>query len=315
MPLIKLDDPEIQSSAGMSSQSNEPPTINDNRLPKLPVNLRHHILPIATTFTILFLCSSAIPVMLYFCLKYPARATPPVYLGVSTVSFGVSSLYSYFVRLYRLTMSKDNATYRPLHSKSKWALDLFQWDFTVSFCAETAMIVVSVALPPTTGHPYTDGALPGLTSFALPFFVANLCVQLLLTEIMVALGLRNPITISSVARGEVARPALYTIVEDVVAVDGKQGIGFPRAWDARYRASPQGTMRRLLARLEWTWSLSGICLSAAVAGIIWSPSVSHDTAWVVGWTVPWGWAGVMTLFTFWYVTKGLMEEKAIAMGS
>lgn len=74
------------------------------------------------------------------------------------------------------------------------------------------------------------------------------------------------------------RPAVYVIVEDVVAVDGEQGHVFRAQWNARYESS--APFRTLLARLDWLWGVSGVLVAAAVIGVIFG--VKQDA---VGWAV------------------------------
>lgn len=93
-----------------------------------------------------------------------------------------------------------------------------------------------------------------------------------------ALKLRAPIRFSSIARGDPLRPAVYVIVEDVVAVDGRQGDVFRAQWNARYESS--APVRMLLARLDVFWGVSGVVVAGAVIGVIFG--VKQDA---VGWAV------------------------------
>lgn len=71
---------------------------------------------------------------------------------------------------------------------------------------------------------------------------------------------------------------MYVIVEDVVAVDAKQGDVFRAQWNARYESS--APFRTLLARLDWMWGVSGVVVAGAVIGVIFG--VKQDS---VGWAV------------------------------
>lgn len=80
------------------------------------------------------------------------------------------------------------------------------------------------------------------------------------------------------ARGDKFRPACYTIAEDVVAVDAKQGDVFRAVWNARYEASPP--FRQLLARMDWLWGISGVAVGA---GCIATTFAVEETT--IGWAV------------------------------
>ena len=74
------------------------------------------------------------------------------------------------------------------------------------------------------------------------------------------------------------RPACYTIAEDIVAVDGKQGDVFRAIWNARYEASPP--FRHLLAQMDILWGCSGLAVAAGCLATIWA--VDNIT---IGWAV------------------------------
>ena len=75
------------------------------------------------------------------------------------------------------------------------------------------------------------------------------------------------------------RPASYTIAEDVVAVDGKQGDVFRAVWNARYEASPP--FRQLLAEMDLLWGLSGVGIGAGLIAVIFAVD-NPQIGWAVG---------------------------------
>ena len=52
-------------------------------------------------------------------------------------------------------------------------------------------------------------------------------IQMLIIDIMRLAGMRAPLRISSLPRGSPLRPGIYSIIEDVCAVDGGGGTEFP----------------------------------------------------------------------------------------
>jgi hypothetical protein len=61
--------------------------------------------------------------------------------------------------------------------------------------------------------------------------------QLIITGIMSKLGWRTPIRFSSTARGEVLKPGVFVLLEDIVAVGGGGGQEFREALVRRYDGS------------------------------------------------------------------------------
>lgn len=117
-----------------------------------------------------------------------------------------------------------------------------------------------------------------MVSLPLSVLMLLVCGQQVLLMPLRAMGLRAPFRFSSVAGGEPLRPAVYVIVEDVVAVDGQQGDVFRARWNARYESS--APLRTLLARMDWLWGVSGVVVAGAVIGVIFG--VKQDA---VGWAV------------------------------
>ena len=75
------------------------------------------------------------------------------------------------------------------------------------------------------------------------------------------------------------RPAVYTIVEDIMAVDAEEGLKFRIAFDNRYTESP--IFRNLLFNLSWLWGLSVSICAAALTAVIFTIS-NIDVAYVIG---------------------------------
>ena len=88
------------------------------------------------------------------------------------------------------------------------------------------------------------------------------------------LGLKTPIRLSSLPRGQKFRPGTYFIIEDIVAVDGGAGLRYRMALDKRYEQSPE--FRRMLAQLGLFWSISAIVGSIVLLIIMFAvpPSVA-----------------------------------------
>jgi hypothetical protein len=85
-------------------------------------------------------------------------------------------------------------------------------------------------------------------------------IQVIITGIIAQMGWKTPIRLSSTAAGSPAKPGIFTLMEDVVAVDGRGEETFRVSLASRYKASP--AFRQLLKHLNWFWGIGS--LSAAI---------------------------------------------------
>jgi hypothetical protein len=85
-------------------------------------------------------------------------------------------------------------------------------------------------------------------------------------------------------RTALVRPGVYTIIEDVLAVDGGQGQEYRRLLDARYCSSKP--IRVLLERLDLACGLSGAVVATVLITLIATLS-SRDTVFLIGGSSRW----------------------------
>lgn len=128
--------------------------------------------------------------------------------------------------------------------------------------------------------------------------------ELLLVDTLRFFRVPAPIRMSSVPKGAQLRPCIYTMIEDIVAVDGSGGTEFRVALNRRYEASH--VFRIMLRRLGIFWAVGAESMAVVCFVLIFT--VSGDAAYCIGWAVPFGWAGVWSLCTIWYVKKELKRE-------
>lgn len=117
-------------------------------------------------------------------------------------------------------------------------------------------------------------ALPG------PSFIIFFGLMLLLTSSLSACGARAPFRISSVPKGALLRPTVYTIVEDVIGVGTGTGRRYREALNARYEASPR--FRRVLAQLNLFWGLPAILVGVGVTVAIYVPDIPPTVGYGIG---------------------------------
>lgn len=118
-------------------------------------------------------------------------------------------------------------------------------------------------------------------------------------------GLRTPFRISSLARGAPCRPGTYTILEDIIAVDGNGGRAYREALNKRYEASP--AFRSMLAKLSLFWSISALVVGGITTAVVWT--TSDPISFGIGWTLPFVWFTVWGLITMPYVKRMLEHER------
>jgi hypothetical protein len=208
---------------------------------------------------------------------------------------GVTSIFSLLKRSWDLVKASSDC--RPLGQQGKWGMDFFGWNFLFGFLALTVIISVGIALE-------------SLVVVSLPASVLLLyvCLELLLAPLGMTMGMRAPCRMSSVAKGEPLRPGVCVIVEDVVAVDGKQGQAFRRAWSDRYEAS--AIFRAHLKKMDLLWGVSGLMVVAVVWGLAFGLD-NKEIGYAVGWALPWLWAGGMTVLTI-QMSKAMLRREAVA---
>lgn len=101
---------------------------------------------------------------------------------------------------------------------------------------------------------------PSVRMTALPpsLLLVQVGTTLVIVGILSKLRIRQPFPVSSHPAGEVFRPGILTIIEDVVAVDGGRKREYRRALMRRYEASPR--FQRLIEDLNWFWGFGGMVL-------------------------------------------------------
>lgn len=196
-------------------------------------------------------------------------------------------------------------------------LDCFQWSFAFSVLLITGQIVAAV-----TPDPPVVPLFAMVTSTML--FITG--VQLISAFFLYQARVKVPFGLSSLPAGHTAHPGVFTIIEDIVAVDGGGGTAFREALVARYDASP--LFRRMLNRLDLFWGLGAFTTASIVTILLWTIPVQIGywigecltVFWMsiqfwsidlisTGWLVPFLWAGLWAFLTIRYVQSCLIEER------
>ncbi|CZS89370.1 uncharacterized protein RAG0_00774 [Rhynchosporium agropyri] len=263
--------------------------------PSLEYDLASKKWRILIFWTAVILDSFAIPIILYFVLNYATSLEKrQVYLIISMTLFGTLIL-EFVQRTWRLW--KKTSTCRVVDTK-RYDFDWVHWNLTLILIVVIAEVAIATSL---------STPLVRLLALPLPSIFFTFGLEMLLVEILRSFHIRAPFRVSSTPKGGILRPALYTLIEDVIAVDGNGGTGYRERLNARYVSSPE--FRRLMSGLTYFWMMPALLLDVGVGHLIFWQGVNEDTAYVMGWTIPFVWASFWTVATTYWVRQALDEEK------
>lgn len=244
------------------SQDTLPPTI-----PPLPLDLNQNKLRIARFWAPIVLSSCLLPIIGYFVLHYETSLKLMIILSIFLAIMGAVSLLSFLLRGWALL--KATSKCRPLGlENARWAFDYFFWNFAFMFCVLTAIITSGIV---------TENLQ--IVSLPLSILVLWITAQMAIAQVLMAFKAKAPFRMSSIPKGDALRPGIFVIIEDCVAVDGKQGTAFRQAWNDRYASSP--VFRRFLCQMERVWAATGLLMVAVVWGVVFGLD-DHEIGYALG---------------------------------
>lgn len=244
-------------------------------------------------WSLILIDSIAMPIVLYFCLWYLTDLSPNTVFSIVTAALGGISIFEYFIRFWRLW--KKGSTCRVIGARRMY-LDWFHWNFTLAW----VIVMIELIVGTVPEHPPIR-----LVAMPLASMVFTFGTELMIIDIMRYFQVPAPCRISSIPKGAQLRPGIYSIIEDVIAVDGSGGTDYREALNRRYEASH--IFRAMLRRLGMYWAVGAQACAVLTTILIFT--LSEDAAYSVGWSLPFVWAGFWTIGTFWYVKRKLKEEK------
>ncbi|QDS72876.1 hypothetical protein FKW77_007508 [Venturia effusa] len=235
------------------------------------------------------------PLILYFALWYCTSLSHNAVFSISTAALGSVSIFEYFIRFHRLW--KKGSTCRVIGAR-RYYLDFFHWNLSVGWIAVMVELIVG-----------TIPEEPPIRLLAMPpaSMLFAVGIQMLLIDVLRYMKVPAPIRISSLPRGTPLRPGIYSIIEDVIAVDGSGGTEFRQRMNLRYMASH--VFRQMLHRLTLFWAVGALLAASATTAIIFT--CSRNVAYVIGWTLPFVWGAVWAWLTTMYVQKQLEIERRV----
>jgi len=221
-------------------------------------------------------------------------------LTIPTAVLGIFTAISIIERVYKLVQVSPE--YRPINSP-RYGLDIFQWGYFA------AVILISVLISSALARGDGDGddhelqtRLLSLPTSILMFFLASLT---LISLVLNGFGMKLPFRFGSSVAGTIVNPAVFYIVEDVVAVDGSGRLEYRKAWNLRYENSL--VFRKLIWMMSVVW-MSAFYIFAGIftALVFLLPRVA---VYGVGWAGPFIPAGFLAVWTTFYVRSALKREE------
>lgn len=223
-------------------------------------------------------------------------------MTIPTAVLGVFTVIAIVERVWKLIQPSEE--FRPLKSP-RYALDIFQWGYFGALILISALITSTLARDDidNDGHDLQT-RLISLPASLLMYFLATLT---LLSLFLSGSRVKLPFRFGSLEAGNVVRPAIYYIVEDVVAVDGNGGIGYREAFTERYESSP--IFQKMIWTLSVVWMVAFYVFAGAITVLVFI--LPKAAVYAVGWAGPFPLAGLMAVWTIFYVKSVLrMERKA-----
>lgn len=265
------------------------------RPPPLKYSLRDRKKAIIYFWSLIIIDCIFMPIALYFGMWYGLtrdQLSANAVFSISTALLGTVSIVEYFIRFHRLW--KKNSNCRVIGAQRHY-LDWFHWNLSVGW-----FFVMIELIAGTCPHdpPIRVLAMPA------PTMLFAIGVQLLLVDVLRYMNKPAPCRISSLPKGAPLRPGIYPYIEDICAVDGSGTTDFRQRLNLRYQASK--AFREMLHRQTLFWAIGAVVCSAVCTAIIFT--IQRDAAYVVGWVVPFLWAGIWTAITIPWVQRDLEKE-------
>jgi hypothetical protein len=117
-------------------------------------------------------------------------------------------------------------------------------------------------------------------------------------------GIKLSFRLGSIEKDEIVKPAIYYIISDVVAVDGNGGLAYRQALSDRFESNED--FRGMIWTLSVVWMVAFYVLAGIFAVLVWFLPVV--AIYAVGWAGPFPVAGLLAVWTIFYVRGVLRVE-------
>lgn len=190
------------------------------------------------------------PIILFYALwHHTSLSHTAIFALITSLSFW-TSYHKWFSRGWRLIIRKDGK-YRPINGH-RWGADFSYHMLSLALGVMIILLIIGTA---------ANNPLVRVVSMAPVSVLYSIAVYMFTQNALHCLGVRAPFPISSIQRGQRIPPPMYTIVEDMFAVDGShEGLRARQATLALYNGS--ATFRSTMMWWSWVWAFA--CGAVAV---------------------------------------------------
>lgn len=260
----------IPGNTGNHPDDEIPASDHTPGLPRLKYNMMDYKWKLIIVSSLLVIESSLLPIALFYGLWYGTSLRHGIVFAIITAFFGLVTGIEFGLRCLKLMLPRDE--YRPLGTdpvKDRWKFDFTHHTLSFGYTYMTG-ILIGASIP---HEPIVKPlAMP------VPLFFIQMGLQLLYSGWANKKHKKAPFRISSVPKGGRIPPLVFTIVEDIVSVDGAGGKEYRRAFNARYAISKR--FRDMIARQNWFWGVGALACGVATMIVIWT--VPKEIAYGVG---------------------------------
>ncbi|TID26311.1 hypothetical protein E2P81_ATG00786 [Venturia nashicola] len=267
---------------------------------ELPYSLHSRYASIAIAWTVIIIPPVFLNLGLFYGLWYGTRMDRMLVLTLPTAILGIFTIIAIFERVWKLI--RPSPEYRPSGSP-RYGLDIFQWGYFLALACISTLITSTLSRDDRDddNHAFQIRLL-SLPAALLMFLVATLTFLSLLLN---WLALKIPFRFGSVDKNNILRPAIFYIVEDVVAVDGEGGVEYRRAFNSRYEESH--IFSDMIWELSVAWMVGFYLMAILVTALVMKLPVA--AVYAVGWAAPFPVAGLMAMATIYFVKDELRRER------
>ncbi|KAH9925374.1 uncharacterized protein BXZ73DRAFT_103258 [Epithele typhae] len=285
----------VSHPPALSASSSDDSSFHPTRPPPLNYTIKSHRREAAIIlfFSLIFVEAGILPLILFYSIRWGAHVSTTTNLAIITSLVGTYSGYKLARRSWFLFIRDGHHQRRPLGA-SRFGPDAFTIQIGFAMTGFFTPLVIGSSLNPGSVH---------TVAMSLSCFMIAFCFPLFLTGAFPH-RLKMPFRVSSMPPWTGLPPAVYTLVEDVVAVDGGGCVEFRQAWRIRYEHS--AVMRHIVRQTSLWWGASGMLFAAAFIAIAWT--TADDVGYGIGWGLSWLWAMVSAAITIHWVRNQLRRE-------
>ncbi|KAF8589691.1 hypothetical protein K439DRAFT_1331778 [Ramaria rubella] len=265
--------------------------------PSLGYPIQNKKRALVSTWSIIILMNTILPVTIFYVLRHGkivslhlTHSSTDFILNISQIPM-TPTLFQFPYRLWQLKRRNGERSPR---DRGRFTWDFFQWQFLFGALLTTAVCAVA-------------GVRESYKIFALapPILFSEVCLQLLVLDLLSTWKVPQPCRMSSVPKGAPFRPGVYYIIEDLTAVDGGAGTAYRDRLSERWNRSPP--FQLLVRDVGRILGFSGLLMvGVELALILMTPA---DLFYGASWVILWVWAALSAYFCISYTKACLVVEK------